>query len=342
MSPKLVTVTGAGGYIGSVTLARLLEMGYAVKAIDRFFFGEAPLQALRDHPRLSMLRCDIRDITPYDLEGSWAVVDLAALSNDPSGDLDFRLTEDINCNGRTRVAKAAKAAGVERYVFASSCSVYGTGNGANLTEDSPVRPLTAYARSCAEAEEVVRGLNGPGFTAIALRNATVFGLSPRMRFDLVVNLMTVHAFETRRITIRGGGRQWRPLVHVQDVASAILCAMRAPPATAGGEAFNIGLANFQVRQIASVVRATLPFRIRTHIAPDDADRRDYNVSFDRAADGLGFTARNSVAYGVGEIYEALLGQRVAHDEHTETVAWYRYLLKAKRVLQEVELNHRLL
>jgi nucleoside-diphosphate-sugar epimerase len=331
---RLVVVTGAAGYVGSVVVGNLLKSGYRVNAIDAFFFEESALRKYEGNPKLKIVRRDIREVTPHDLEGAWGVVDLAALSNDPSGDLDPRLTQDINYRGRARVAEAALRAGVNRYVFASSCAVYGCGTDACLDERSPVRPLTVYARCCTRAEELIRGLSQPGFDAVALRFATIFGLSPRMRFDLVVNIMTLNAYESGRIVIWGGGQQWRPLVHVQDVALAIMTTLAAPAALIRGEAFNIGHINLQVREIAAIICDTLPLNIETQVMPDGVDARNYNVSFERAAAMLGFRAHRSVADGAREILEALQAGLVVHDERTETVSWYRHLLSVKRSLVE--------
>lgn len=321
---KLVTVTGAGGYVGSVLVGRLLRAGYAVKAVDRFFFGMEPLDFYRQHPALEICTRDTREITPRDLEGSWAVIDLAALSNDPSGDLDPDLTYSINQIGRINVSRAAKTAGVERYVMSSSCSVYGAGVDANLTETSELNPLTAYAKSCAAAEEVVRGLSGPEFTAGALRLATLFGLSPRMRFDLVVNAMTLDAMTKRCISVMGGA-QWRPLVCVSDAAQAFINAIEAPASQVHGKVYNIGMTNMQIGDVAHLVRDTVPVKAEVSIAPGGSDARNYSVNFTAAA-AIGFSPRHTLRDSIGEIAAALKEWRVRMDDRTRTVVWYRRLL----------------
>jgi nucleoside-diphosphate-sugar epimerase len=322
---KLVTVTGAGGYVGSVLVGRLLRAGYAVKAVDRFFFGMEPLDYYRHHPKLEVRMQDIRQVTPGDLEGSWAVIDLAALSNDPSGDLDPELTFSINEMGRINLARAAKAAGVERYVMSSSCSVYGAGSDANLTEDSALNPLTAYAKSCAAAEAVVRGLNGPAFTAGALRLATLFGLSPRMRFDLVVNAMTLDAMMKRTITVIGG-QQWRPLVGVTDAARAFIDAIECPAEAIGGNVYNIGMTNLQIVDVAAIVRDSVPVVAEMSVTPVGTDARNYSVNFDRAAAGINFSAKQTLPDSIREIAAALQEWRVRIDDRTRTVVWYQQLL----------------
>jgi nucleoside-diphosphate-sugar epimerase len=339
---KTVLVTGAGGYIGSVLTKYLLENGYRVIALDRFFFGEETLTDVKGNPRLTVLKKDIRDIALADLSGVYAVCDLAALSNDPSGDLDPELTLGINQAGRVHVAETAKRAGVLRYVLSSSCSVYGHGHDVAMHEDAPKAPLTTYARANLAAEQEALALSDGNFCATAVRNATVFGLSPRMRFDLVVNVMTLHAVERGKITIMGGGRQWRPLIHVRDAARAFEAVIEAPAEQVGGEVYNIGKENAQVLSIAYIVREVLPFPLQIEVAPDDPDRRDYNVSFAKASQQLGFEATSSIADGVREIYEALKMGVVDVGPKTSTVRWYRNIIDAHKLIESVTLNGRLL
>ena len=328
---KRVTVTGAGGYVGSLLVGQLLEAGYTVQALDRFFFGSSTLREHLEHPRLRLRMQDIRAVTPADLEGEWAVIDLAALSNDPSGDLDPRLTMEINQAGRINVARSARSAGVQRYVFSSSCSVYGAGSEASLTEASELHPQTAYAKSCAIAEEAIRSMNGPGFTTTALRLATLFGLSPRMRFDLVVNVMTLDSYKHKRITVMGG-QQWRPLLPVSDAARAFRIAMEGPADVVAGNVFNVGLANLQVIDIAHCVRETLGPDIEIVTKPNAIDGRDYNVSFDRAKSVLGFAPVQTLAGSIRAIHDALATGQVRDEDRTRTVVWYKQLLSQGVVL----------
>ncbi|MCC0804941.1 SDR family oxidoreductase [Methylobacterium sp. W2] len=321
-----IAVTGAGGYIGSVMVGELLRNGYRVKAIDAFYFGTPCLSKYDGHPKLEIVKQDIRTIDHRAYHDCDYAIDLAALSNDPSGDLDPELTRSINEKGRVRAAMAAKRAGVRRYLFASSCAVYGAGQDMFLAEDTPLRPLTIYAQTCARAEEAVLALNTGHFTATALRNATVFGLSPRMRFDLVVNQMTFDALDRGRITVGGDGSQWRPVVHVRDVAAAFLGALRAPSGAVAGEAFNIGWDNRQIVDIALAVKNTVSKPIEIEFMPGGLDRRDYHVSFAKAREDFGFSAKHRIEDAVIEIQNAIEAKILRNTPACNTVKWYKMLL----------------
>jgi nucleoside-diphosphate-sugar epimerase len=281
-------------------------------------------------------------LSARDFDGISAVCDLAAFSNDPSGDLDPQLTEKVNFLGRVHVAKCAKEAKVERYILSSSCSVYGHGDTEEMDETHPVHPLSTYAKMGYQAEQHTRELRSDHFTWTSVRNGTVFGLSPRMRFDLVVNLMTLNAVQKGKIFIMGGGRQWRPLVHVRDVAGTFMRIIEAPRETVHGELFNVGLANYRISSLAYIVREALPFPIEIDIAPDDPDRRDYHVSFDKLRAKLRFSPQVSVAEGVREIYEAMKAGRVSPGPQTSTVGWYRSIADAQKLVDRVKLDGRLL
>jgi nucleoside-diphosphate-sugar epimerase len=337
-----ILITGAGGYVGSILTEVTLAAGHDVVALDRFFFGEESLGPLLSTDRIRLVRKDIRDVAAADFDGVDAVMDLAALSNDPSGDLNPALTASINHQGRSHVARTAKSAGVKRYILASSCSVYGLGDGVALDEKAPLKPLTEYARASLAAEQSTFALADNSFAVTALRNATVFGLSPRMRFDLVVNIMTKNATETGRLTVTGGGEQWRPLVHVRDVAQAFLTILAAPVTSINREAFNIGKANYKVREIAQAVRDNLPIPVEIVVTPEAADKRSYNVSFDKARRMLGFEARHDIGFAVREIYGAITSGRIDTSLKTVTVQWYRHLIEAEELVNKLRLNGRML
>ena len=337
-----VLVTGAGGYIGTQLVRDLVKAGNEVTAVDRFFFGKETLVEFVKNKKVSIVQKDIRDLTEKDLIGQDAVCDLACLSNDPAGEIDPHLTYSINRDGRIHVAKTAKLAGVKKYIISSSCSVYGKGDEPQLSEISKTNPISVYAKSTLEAEQQNLSTADSNFSVTALRNATVFGLSTRMRFDLVVNLMTLTAFQKGRIIVMGGGLQWRPLVHLSDVSRAFLNVIEADPKLTNSEIFNIGLDNFQIKNLAYLVREELAIPIEIDLAPDDADKRDYSVIFSKAEKIFGFKAKTTVTEGVREIYSALKNGKVDTGTKTVTVQWYRNILEAKLLLDSVVLDGRVI
>src|SRR5690242_13507485 len=216
-----VLVFGAGGYIGIPLCAKLLERGHSVIALDRYFFGKERMNDVADKSRLQVIAEDIRDFDGALLKEVDAVIDHAGLSNDASAEIKPEMTESINKHGASRLARLAKEAGVRRYVYSSSASVYGHGMRERLTENDECQPLTAYAESKLHVEKALLDLLGSNFEVVIFRNATVFGLAPRMRFDLAINIMTLRAWKERVIYVMGGGSQWRPFVHVNDVVRVL-------------------------------------------------------------------------------------------------------------------------
>ena len=311
-----VLVTGHHGYIGSVLAPMLRDAGHDVVGLDMFFYRGCDLGETRDfEPSLAL---DIRDVRPADLVGFDAVVHLAALSNDPLGDLNADWTYAINRDGTVSLAEAAREAGVERFVFASSCSMYGAAQGdAALDEQAPLRPLTPYAESKVAAEEALRELAGEDFTPVFMRNATAYGVSPRLRLDVVLNNLVAWAHTTGAIRLQSDGTSWRPLVHVSDIARATLALLRAPADVIRGQAFNIGsdAQNYRIRELAETVHARLP-RCEIEFAEGaSADPRSYRVDFSKFERAfpecrLEWTAER----GVDELVEAYQAANLTLDD----------------------------
>jgi len=321
---------------------RLLRQGHEVTVLDRCFFGVKPLSQVLQHPQMRLVKDDTRFVDASVFDGQDVVIDLAGLANDPACDLDPQLTDQINYRGAARMANLAKERGVKRYIYSSTCSIYGHGEELQLSEDSPKRPVSEYARAKLRAEEAILPLSSPEFSVTFLRNATLFGLSPKMRFDLVVNVMTLFAFTDGKIYILGGGEQWRPIVHIEDVCRAFEAVLEAPLEKVQGHAFNVGHSrlNYQVITMARMVKRIIP-GTELVIVPDDPDKRTYNVNFDKIHDVLGFTTSKDLADGVKEIHDALLANKVKYDVRSRTVEFYRFLIDAERTLNDVMIDGRL-
>ncbi len=333
-----VLVTGGGGYIGSVLVQMLLERGYKVKCLDRFFFGTETLSHVAEDPNLEIIKDDIRWFDPNILRDVDAVMDLAALSNDPAGELDPSKTMEINYKGRVRVATLAKKYGAKRYILASSCSVYGFQDEV-VNEKSPTNPLTTYAKANVLAEQETLPLADNNFCVTALRQATVYGLSPRMRFDLAINGMTLGFYKHGKIPIMRDGTQWRPFVHVRDTSRAFIMVLEADKDLVNREIFNVGSneQNYQIKPLAELIADAigLPFNFEWYGSPD---KRSYRVDFSKIRDVLGFKPKYTPKEGAKEVYDALVEGKVKDDIKTRTVEWYKFLLNAQKIVKEVELN----
>lgn len=337
-----VLLVGGGGYIGIPLAEQLMERGHSVRILDRFYFGRDLFEGLLDKPELELVQGDLRQPDPAAFKGIDAVVLLGALSNDPCADLDPRLSQEINMDGTLRCAELAKAAGAKRMVFSSSCSVYGAGQGL-LTETSATAPVSLYAKLKLDAEAKLHAMATDDFVVTSLRHATVFGLAPRMRFDLVVNLMTLTAFQKGQIYVLGGGMQWRPLVHVRDVGLAFVTVLESKPELIQREIFNVGSddQNLRVRDVATLVATIVP-NTKIEQVPSDADNRDYHVTFGKIAKVLGYKTRYSVEAGAREVYEALVAGRTSDAIRTRTLPFYKYLLEAERLVRELSIDGKML
>ncbi|MBN2053980.1 SDR family oxidoreductase [bacterium] len=337
-----VMITGGAGYIGSVLAGYLLDQGCNVTVMDRCFFGLESLSGMLNHPQFRLLKEDIRFFDPELLNGIDVVMDLAGLANDPACDIDPDLTMSINRDGCIRVATLARDHGVATYLFSSSCSIYGHGKSISLDETSPISPVSVYAHSKHAAEQAILRLASDDFHVTCLRNATVYGLSPKMRFDLIINIMTYYAYKHGKIYVLGGGKQWRPVVHVRDVCKAFWLAANAPADQVNGEIFNVGCTtqNYQVEPLAKIVSSAIP-NTTLECVPDDPDKRTYHVNFDKIRDRLGFTIDRTPFDGICEIHNALRAGLVEAGIKTKTVEYYKYLIQAEKVLREVNYQGKL-
>jgi nucleoside-diphosphate-sugar epimerase len=310
-----ILVTGHQGYIGTVLTPMLIAQGHIVVGLDsdlyaRCTFGDGL-------PEIPEIKKDIRDVAPSDLEGFDAVMHLAALSNDPLGNLNPELTYAINHHAAVNLARMAKQVGVSRYIFSSSCSTYGAAGDETLTEDAPFNPVTPYGHSKVFVERDVAQLASDTFSPIILRNATAYGVSPRLRFDIVLNNLVAWAVTTGLVYIKSDGSPWRPIVHVEDIARAFSAMLDAPRDAIHNQAFNVGVTaeNYRIRDLAEIVKETVP-GCRVEYAQDgEPDKRTYRVNFDKIARRVpAFQPQWDARRGAQELYEAYVKSGVKLDE----------------------------
>ncbi|OBB22201.1 NAD-dependent dehydratase [Mycolicibacterium peregrinum] len=299
-----VLVTGHLGYLGTVMVPVLQAAGHEVAGLDTGYFADCVLGPVpQEVPNLGV---DLREVSADQLAGFDAVVHLAALSNDPLGALDPDITFDINHHASVRLAELAKAAGVGRYLYASTCSVYGAAGDGLVDEDAPLNPLTPYAISKVRVEDDVAALADDDFVPVFLRNATAFGFSPRPRADIVLNNLVGHAVLTGVVRVLSDGTPWRPLVHAADIAEVFLACLTASAEIVSCRAYNVGseINNVTVAEIAQEVVRAVPGSTLAITGETGADPRSYRVDFSRARAELGFEARRTVADGAIELYSA--------------------------------------
>jgi len=306
-----VLVIGGAGYVGSVLIRKLLTLGYSVTVMDALVFGDQSLRELRAHPRFRLVKGDLRHVESVisSLQYVDAVVHLGGLVGDPACDLDEKLTTDINVAANHLVGQAARGLGIERFIFASTCSVYGASNGV-LDEESDLRPVSLYAKTKMESESALLDLQDGRFAPTLLRFGTFFGVSPRPRFDLVVNLLTAKAVVEGTITIHGG-EQWRPFIHVDDGAEAIIRCLQAPLGSVMGEVFNVGSDehNHTIRDVGEMIKGAIP-DAEVVVEPAHGEVANYRVSCKKISRTLGFSARRSVRDGIDEIKKVILDKEI--------------------------------
>ncbi len=301
-----VLVTGHHGYVGSVLVPMLQERGHDVAGMDTYLY-EGSTFGNGQEAQIPVLRKDVRDVTRQDLEGFDAVLHLAGLSNDPLGDLNPVLTDEINHLASVRLAEAAKAAKVERFVFSSSCSNYGAAGDDILDENSAFNPVTPYGISKVRVEQAVSKIAGDDFTPVFLRSATAYGVSPRLRFDLVLNNLVAWAFTTGQVYLKSDGTPWRPLVHVEDMALAFVAAIQAPREKVHNQAFNVGrsLENYRIRELAEIVAETVPGSQISFAADAGPDKRNYRVCCDKIEETMpDYKPQWTARKGAQQLYKA--------------------------------------
>jgi nucleoside-diphosphate-sugar epimerase len=335
-----ILVTGTDGYIGARLAPLLVSKGHEVAGLDTGFYRDGCLymdpigMPVQPYTRYK----DLRHVTPEDLEGVDAVVHLAELSNDPLGQNRPDITFQINHEGSVRLAKTARAAGVRRFVYASSCSVYGVGSGDFLDESSATNPQTAYAKCKVLVERDLLPMANDKFCVVFLRNATAYGPSPRMRFDIVLNDLCALAWTTKRIAMVSDGSPWRPIVHIEDICEAMRCALEAPAASINGEVFNVGKTeeNYRIREIAEIVAAAFP-GCEVSAGPPSGDNRSYRVSFEKIATRLpGFNARWTARAGAEELHR--LFQRIEFSPETYAYRAFTRLKQLKYLQRTAQID----
>jgi nucleoside-diphosphate-sugar epimerase len=307
---RVVLVTGGAGYVGAVLVPRLLAAGHEVRVLDLYLYGKDVLDAVKDHPRLQQIQGDVRDqaLLTQALRGCDSVIHLACISNDPSFELNPALGRSINYDAFGPLVDLSRAAGVRRFIYASSSSVYGLKDEREVTEDLLLEPLTDYSRYKALCEEILLNARARGFEVLILRPATVCGYSPRQRLDVIVNIFTTQAITRGQVAVWGGAQN-RPNIHIEEMADLYLLCLEAPAEQVDGQTFNAGGTNHTIAEIAQLVRDEIGEQVRIATTHSD-DVRSYRISSRRLADRLGFVARRGVAEAVRDLKSAFVDGRI--------------------------------
>jgi len=329
-----VLVTGNLGYVGNVLTRMLLEQKIDVVGCDTGFYPQGFLNL--PEPNIIQIKKDIRNLSAEDLKGVSSICHLAALSNDPLGEINPNLTEDINYNATIRLAKLAKETKVEKFIFSSSCSSYGM-NENTVNEESELAPLTAYAKSKVNSEKEISKLSDNNFCTTNLRSATAYGLSNSIRLDLVVNNLTCSAFTTNHVKLLSDGTSWRPLVHVEDMSNAFISVLNAKNSEVNNQAFNVGTNqdNYTVREIAQKVEQVVPNSTITYAKDANKDSRSYKVDFSKIKQILGYETKWSLDKAIKEIYNLLKMKKFTEENFKDKkyyrVAYIKWLIESGKI-----------
>lgn len=337
-----VLVTGHLGYVGVVLTPMLQAAGHAVVGLDSDLYRNSTFGGAENLPTVPNLEKDVRDVEAADLEGIDAIVHLAALSNDPLGDLNPQLTYDINHLGTVRLATLAKQVGVKRFIFSSSCSNYGAGVESWLTEESAFNPVTPYGISKVRSEQDLLKLADDDFSPVFTRSATAYGVSCRLRFDLVLNNLTAWAYTTGKVHLKSDGSAWRPIVHIEDMARAFTAILHAPQEKIHAQAFNVGRTdeNYTIREIAQIVAETVPNSTVRFAEDASPDKRNYRVNCDKIINTLPeFKPQWTARKGAQEVYAALQKHGVTLDEFEGTR--YKRVGQIKGLIESGQLDENL-
>jgi nucleoside-diphosphate-sugar epimerase len=336
-----ILVTGGAGYVGSVLLPELVKDGHHIKCLDRFFFGMDYLSQKQFEGKIELIRDDIRWFKPEILKDIDIVMDLAALSNDPVGALEPEKTYQINHLGRARVAKLSKEMGVKQYILASSASVYGQQKD-TVNEDSTVNPITDYSKANRKAEEEVLKINDENFCVTVLRFSSVYGSSPRMRFDISVNSMVLDLFRSQKIVVRGKENS-RPFIHIKDAARAYQSVIKASKNIISGQIFNVGSdeQNYKMGDIAENIINSTRKKCELELG-DTNDHRSYITSFKKIKEKLGFITNFTISDGANEIYNALETKEIDDSTKTITLEWYKHIQSDPTLLNSLQINGQIL
>ena len=329
---KKVLVTGGCGYIGSILVPMLLQNNYKVRVLDKLYFGDESLAEVRD--KIEFIAGDVRELKDKVLEGIDAVIHLGSLSNDPTADFDTLATQDINFKGTVKLARKCKEKGISRFTFASTAAIYGFFLNGLADESIPPNPQSVYAQSKLDAELALRKMADSSFCPVILRQATAFGFSPRMRWDLVVNAFVMHAFKTGQLDIWYGGEAWRPFVHVKDIARAHIRCLEAQSSEVCGQTFNLVYSNYRIMDLAQHVKKALSeigLDVSIKVDYRQVDNRSYQVNGEKIEKVLQLTPSVSIDEGVKEI-----AQMVAQGKYRDFDHPIYYNLRWMKLLVEIE------